>query len=207
MVVVFFFAVLTQFLQGGDSELFVVVVRQRRGAFAHDLGCDGLHWHLHWIHAADEGLEPLVGERRLTAIQLYDPVNNQEQPNKEKNRRAKTAVTPLLFDSPVQIVERMGHPDCHLHSGLRGQLLNGSIALLSKGLRVVLVRQASDLPFLKSSTFSFEADSTVTSLPVKPTRTRHLEKSGKDIGGLASDHKETRVELTEAGIQILQTLK
>lgn len=35
----------------------------------------------------------------------------------------------------------------------------------------------------------------------------HLEKSGKDISGLASDHKQTRVELTEAGVQVFKTLQ
>lgn len=64
---------LTQFLQGGDPELVIVVFRQGRSAFAHDVGCDGLCRHLHRIHVTDEGLEPLVGEGRLAPVQLYDP--------------------------------------------------------------------------------------------------------------------------------------
>lgn len=36
---------------------------------------------------------------------------------------------------------------------------------------------------------------------------RYLEEPGKDIGGLASDHKQPGVELPEAGVQILQTLQ
>lgn len=35
----------------------------------------------------------------------------------------------------------------------------------------------------------------------------HLEESGKDISGLTSDHEQTRVELTEAGVQVLETLQ
>lgn len=68
---------LTQFLQGGDPELVVVFVRQRCSAFSHDLSRDGLCRHLHRLHVTNEGLEPLVGERRLTPIQLYDPAGRE----------------------------------------------------------------------------------------------------------------------------------
>lgn len=64
---------LTQLLQGGDPELVIVVVGQWRRAFPHDFRRDGLGRHLHRLHTTDEGLEPLVGERGLTPVQLYDP--------------------------------------------------------------------------------------------------------------------------------------
>lgn len=35
----------------------------------------------------------------------------------------------------------------------------------------------------------------------------HLEEAGEDVGGLAADDEEARVELAEAGVQILQTLQ
>ena len=66
-------ATLTQLLQGGDPELVIMVVGQWRGAFPHDVSGDGLCRHLHGLHTTDEGLEPLVGERGLTPVQLYDP--------------------------------------------------------------------------------------------------------------------------------------
>lgn len=69
---------LTQLLQGGDPELVIVVFGQWRSAFPHDFPRDGLRRHLHCIHTTDEGLEPLVGERGLTPIQLYDPAGAQK---------------------------------------------------------------------------------------------------------------------------------
>lgn len=68
------FGVKTELLQGGDAELVVMVLGQRRPASPHDVGRDGLGGQLHQIHAADERLEPLVGERGLTPVELYDPV-------------------------------------------------------------------------------------------------------------------------------------
>lgn len=59
---------LTELLQGGDPILVIMVIRQRRCAFSHDFCSDGLGWHLHRLHTTDEGLKPLVGERRLTPI-------------------------------------------------------------------------------------------------------------------------------------------
>lgn len=35
----------------------------------------------------------------------------------------------------------------------------------------------------------------------------HLEEAGKDVGRLASDDKQPRVQLAEAGVQILQALE
>lgn len=64
---------LTELLQGGNPELVIMVIGQRRAALPHDVGRDGLCRDLHCLHTTDEGLEPLVGERRLTPIQLYDP--------------------------------------------------------------------------------------------------------------------------------------
>lgn len=50
--------------------------------------------------------------------------------------------------SLVQIIERVGDAHCHLHSGLRRQLLDGCITLLPERLRVVLVGQTRNIPFL-----------------------------------------------------------
>ena len=62
------FVSLTQLLQGGDPELVVMVFGQWRSALPHDFRRDGLGGHLHRLHTADEGLEPLVGERGLTPV-------------------------------------------------------------------------------------------------------------------------------------------
>lgn len=64
---------LTQLLQGWNSKLVIVVFGKWRSAFTHGLCCNGFYRPLNWIHATDEGLETLVGEGRLTSIQLYDP--------------------------------------------------------------------------------------------------------------------------------------
>lgn len=72
-------ASLTQLLQGGNPKLVIMVVGQGCSASSHDLRRDGLSRHLHRIHATDEGLEPLVGKRGLTPIQLYDPVGTQKE--------------------------------------------------------------------------------------------------------------------------------
>lgn len=63
----------TQLLQGGHPKLVVMVIQYGSGAAPHDVGRDDLSGHLNRLHAADERLEALVGQRRLTAIQLYDP--------------------------------------------------------------------------------------------------------------------------------------
>lgn len=54
-------------------------------------------------------------------------------------------------NSLVQVVECVGDADGHLHSGLRGQFLNSCISFFPKGLRVVLIRQTSDVPLLENS--------------------------------------------------------
>lgn len=54
-------------------------------------------------------------------------------------------------NSLVQVIECVGDADRHLHPGLRGQLPNSRVALLPKGLGVVLVRQARDLPLLHAN--------------------------------------------------------
>lgn len=59
---------LTEFLQGGDPKLLIMIFRQRGSAFPHYLSSDGLRRHLHRVHTTDESLEPLVGEGRLTPI-------------------------------------------------------------------------------------------------------------------------------------------
>lgn len=72
-------ASLTQLLQGGNPKLVIMVVRQWCSASSHDVRRNGLSRHLHRFHATDEGLEPLVGKRGLTPIQLYDPVGTQKE--------------------------------------------------------------------------------------------------------------------------------
>lgn len=81
MKLLFSLAELTQFLQGGNPKLVIVVVRQRRSAFSHDFSRDGLGRQLYWIHTADESLEPLVGEGGLTSVQLYDPEKKKPKAN------------------------------------------------------------------------------------------------------------------------------
>ena len=49
---------------------------------------------------------------------------------------------------PVEVVECVRDARRHLHPRLRGQLLDGRVALRPEGLRVVLVRQPADLPLL-----------------------------------------------------------
>lgn len=91
----FFFALcssLTELLKGRDPELVVVVLGQRRRALAHDLGRDGLGGNLHGVHAADERLEPLVGERGLAAVQLDDPAEGRRR----EQRRVKIQLFVLL---------------------------------------------------------------------------------------------------------------
>lgn len=53
--------------------------------------------------------------------------------------------------SLVQVIERVGDADCHLHSGLAGQFLDSCISFFPKGLRVVLVRQARNVPLLQKT--------------------------------------------------------
>lgn len=108
--------------------------------------------------------------------------------------------------SLVQIVERVGDAHRHLHSGLGCQLLDGCIALLPKRLRVILVGQTRNIPFLENKggvcPMRLEAN-----LWPCGCRGRYLEQPGKDIGGLAPNHKQPGVELPQAGVQILKTLQ
>lgn len=68
---------LTQFLQGRDPVLVSVVIRDGGYAATHQGVRQRLHGHLGGIQSTDQGLETLVGERRLPAIQLYDPEEGQ----------------------------------------------------------------------------------------------------------------------------------
>lgn len=52
-------------------------------------------------------------------------------------------------NSLVQVIECVGDANCHLHSSLRGQFLNSCISLFPKGLRVILIGQARNIPFLE----------------------------------------------------------
>lgn len=52
-------------------------------------------------------------------------------------------------NSLVQVIERVGDANRHLHSGLGGQFFNGRIALLPEGLRVVLIGQTGNVPLLQ----------------------------------------------------------
>lgn len=103
----------------------------------------------------------------------------------------------------------MGDANCHLHSGLRGQLLDRCISLLPKGLRVVLVGQARNVPFLRVREEDEHTGFCMLCLQLhgQGVLAQYLEKPGKDIGGLAPDHKKTRVELPEAGVQVLKALQ
>lgn len=152
-----FHSALTQLLQRGNAKLVVVVVGQRRRALPHDLRCDGIGRHLHRFHAADQSLEALVGERRLTPVQLYDPKRNwgRGQRARQTNRRLSfffkwEDLVHSAANLLVQVIERVGDANCHLHSSLWGQFLNGCIALLPEGLRVVLVRQTGNVPLLET---------------------------------------------------------
>lgn len=145
-------ASLTQLLQGGDPELVIMVVGQWRHAFPHDFRRDGLSRHLHCIHTTDEGLEPLVGKWGLTPIQLYDPAGAQKELKTWRTHRWSCFLADMLkgdADSLVQVIECVGDANRHLHSSLRGQFLNSCISLFPEGLRVVLVRQTRNVPFLE----------------------------------------------------------
>lgn len=64
---------LTQLLQGRDPVLVSVVLRDGGDASTHQALRQRLHGHLGRIQSTDQSLETLVGERRLPAVQLYDP--------------------------------------------------------------------------------------------------------------------------------------
>lgn len=76
----------------------------------------------------------------------------------------------LDADSLVQVIERVGDANCHLHSSLRGQFFNSCISLLPEGLRVVLVRQTGDLPFLEEKKAAAEQSASLHEFK------RHLER-------------------------------
>lgn len=77
---------LTKLLQGRNPKLFIVIIRKRSAAGAHDFCCNGLGRSLHCLHPADEGLEALVGEWRLAPIELYDPESVKKR---KKGKRMK----------------------------------------------------------------------------------------------------------------------
>ena len=68
---------LTQLLQGWDPIFFLVVLGDGSDTATHQCVWQSLHGHLRWVQATDQGLETLVGERRLPSIQLYDPWKEQ----------------------------------------------------------------------------------------------------------------------------------
>lgn len=68
---------LTQLLQGRDSVLVSMVLRDRGDAATHQAFRERLHRHLRRIQSTDQGLETLVGERRLPPIELYDSGEGQ----------------------------------------------------------------------------------------------------------------------------------
>lgn len=70
---------LTQLLQGRDPELVAVVLRDGGHTAAHERVRQRLHRHLRRIESTDQGLETLVGERRLRTIQLYNPGEGQRR--------------------------------------------------------------------------------------------------------------------------------
>lgn len=70
---------LTQLLQGRDPVFVSVVLSDGGDTATHQGVRQGLHRHLRRIQSTDQGLETLVGERRLPAIQLYDPGEGQRQ--------------------------------------------------------------------------------------------------------------------------------
>lgn len=72
----------TKLFQRRHSKLVIVVVADFCDAFHHDLGCDGLHGYFHSVHVVDETLETLVCKRRLSAVQLYDPLLGRERVSK-----------------------------------------------------------------------------------------------------------------------------
>lgn len=132
----------------------------------------------------------------------------------------------------------MGDSHKHLHAGLTGQLLNGGITLLPERLRVILIRQASDVPLLSTtaqnthtliragtytkdymdvSCFNHYCDYlqkmrykcfplqlifqmlkvaiiTNSLLDMRFLPPQYLEEPGEDIGGLAPNHEQPRVE-------------
>lgn len=53
-------------------------------------------------------------------------------------------------NSLVQVIERVGDAHRHLHASLARQLLDSCISLFPKGLRVIFIRQATDLPLLEN---------------------------------------------------------
>lgn len=132
-----------------------MVLTDGRDAGLHDFWGDPLRRQLHGVHPVDQSLEAFVGERRLSAVEFYDPLE-QKKTQKLHKHRPTVYLNPCLWlltlwrDSPVQIVERVRDPHHDLHGCLTGQFLDGGVALLPKRLRVVFVGQTGDLPFLKT---------------------------------------------------------
>lgn len=51
-----------------------MVIRQRGHTRSYHIWSDGLCWHLQRLHFADESLKSFVSERRLSTVELYDPI-------------------------------------------------------------------------------------------------------------------------------------
>lgn len=63
---------LTQLLQGWNAVLVPVVLGDGGDTASHQTVGQRLHWQLGGVQAADQGLETLVGEGGLAAIQFDD---------------------------------------------------------------------------------------------------------------------------------------
>lgn len=64
---------LTKLFQGRNSKLVVMVFFERCGTSLKHVRSDRLHRQVDGAHLADEGLEALVCERRLSTVNFYDP--------------------------------------------------------------------------------------------------------------------------------------
>lgn len=64
---------LTQLLQGRDPVLVPMILRDGGDTASHQAVRQSLHGQLGRVQATDQGLETLVGERRLAAIELDNP--------------------------------------------------------------------------------------------------------------------------------------
>lgn len=65
---------LTQLLQGRNTILVPMVLGDGGDAATHQTVGQRIYWQLGGVQAADQGLETLVGERRLAAVKLDDSV-------------------------------------------------------------------------------------------------------------------------------------
>lgn len=83
----------TKLFQRGHPKLVIMVVTGGCGTFLDNLRCDRLGRELHSIHTVDEGLKALVRKRRLTIIELYDPVG------KKNVKRESTHFTNTICDN------------------------------------------------------------------------------------------------------------